>query len=197
MTHSSEAAEILQDQAQAVNVIAREKVFDGRVWDVYREEFEYDSGVLVRDFVSHPGAAGVVALDDEDRVLLIQQYRHPVRCREWELPAGLLDVPGEDPQQAAARELAEEASLAADHFEHLLSVWTTPGGNNEVVHIYLAQSLHEVESGFVPEGEEAQLRKQWVPLAEVVQAILAGRMRNSLLINGILALWAKRSNPVA
>lgn len=185
----------LHDEAEELPILSQERVLKSYVWDVVRERFEYAGTELTRDFVEHPGAAGVVALDENDRVLLIQQYRHPIRHRDWELPAGLLDIPGEDPQQAAARELAEEAGLAAEKYEHLVSLWTTPGGNSEIVHIYLAQQLSEIQSDFVREGEEADMPQAWVPLPELVTAILAGQMRNALLVSGVLALWAKRQHP--
>ena len=101
----------------------------------------YGDGEIVRQYVDHPGAAAIVALDDDDRVLLIQQYRHPIRHRDWEIPAGLLDIAGESPLETAQRELEEEADLVAADWEPLVSVFTTPGGNDEVVHLFLARGL--------------------------------------------------------
>lgn len=169
------------------DAVVRERVFDGRVWDVVTETFGYGEAILVRDFVVHPGAAAVVALDDDERVLIIQQYRHPIRSRDWEIPAGLLDVAGEDPREAAARELAEEADLAAGSWSHLGSIHTTPGGNDEIIHVYLARDLAAVETDFVREGEEADMRREWVPLADAVTAVLEGRFRNGTLAFGVLA----------
>lgn len=183
----SRMPEIQDEPLDLLTPIRREEVFAGRVWDVVSETFEYGDATLTRDFVSHPGAAAVVALDDSERVLLIQQYRHPIRTRDWELPAGLLDVPGEDPQAAAARELAEEADYAAARWEHLVSTYTTPGGNDEIIHLYLARDLREVASDFVREGEEADMVRAWVPLTEVVDAVMAGRVRNGTLVTGVLA----------
>lgn len=165
----------------------REEVFRGYVWDVVSETFPYNGDTLKRDFVRHPGAAAVVALDADERVLLIQQYRHPIRTRDWELPAGLLDVVGEDPQDAAARELAEEADLAASRWDHLVSTFTTPGGNDEIIHIYLARDLRAVTTHFVREGEEADMRREWVTLSDATDAIMAGHVRNGVLIAGVLA----------
>lgn len=167
--------------------VTRTTVFTGRVWDVVTESFRYGDATLTRDFVAHPGAAAVVALDDQGRMLLIQQYRHPIRTRDWEIPAGLLDQPGEDPAEAAARELAEEADLAADRWDHLVSVFSTPGGNDEVIHIHLARDLRTVETDFVREGEEADMRREWVALDEVIDAVLAGRFRNGILVTGAFA----------
>lgn len=175
--------EVIDDPA----VTERTTVFAGRVWDVVTESFTYAGETLARDFVTHPGAAAVVAIDDAGRVLLIQQYRHPIRTRDWEIPAGLLDQPGEDPSAAAARELAEEADLAAARWDHLVSIFTTPGGNDEVVHIHLARDLRAVETDFVREGEEADMRREWVALDDVIDAVLAGRFRNGILATGVLA----------
>jgi hypothetical protein len=97
----------LVDTPEEPAVSLRETVYIGAVWDVVRETFDYGDGQLVRDFVNHTGASAVVALNDRDEVLLLRQYRHPVRSRNWELPAGLLDQPGEDPRECAIRELAE------------------------------------------------------------------------------------------
>src|SRR5699024_4982097 len=102
-------AVVLADQAADRPVLRSERVFEGRVWDVVRDEVAYDERTrLTREYLEHPGAVAVVALDTSERVLLIRQYRHPVRERMWEVPAGLLDVAGESPWDAARRELAEE-----------------------------------------------------------------------------------------
>ena len=179
--------EIRDEPEDLLTPITREEVFAGRVWDVVSETFSYGGSTLTRDFVAHPGAAAVVALDEDERVILIQQYRHPIRTRDWELPAGLLDVVGEDPQAAAARELAEEVDLAAERLEHLVSTYTTPGGNDEIIHVYLARGLSPVKTDFVREGEESDMRRAWVPLAEAVDAIMSGRVRNGILVAGVLA----------
>ena len=182
------AGEALVDRRDPAPVQRGEIVHHGIVWDVAKESFSLPlAGELTREFVAHPGAVAVVALDEDDRVLLIQQYRHPIRHRDWEIPAGLLDVAGEDPLQAAQRELAEEADLDAERIEPLLSVFTTPGGNDEVVHIFLARGLRPASAAFAREAEEADIRVEWVPLADAVEAVMSGRMRNGILVAGILA----------
>lgn len=147
----------------------------------------YGDSEMVRQYVDHPGAAAVVAIDDENRVLLIQQYRHPIRTRDWEIPAGLLDVAGEPPIETARRELAEEADLTAEVIEPLVSIFTTPGGNDEVVHIFLARGLSPFTVDFERTDEEADIRTEWVPLADAVDGVLAGRFRNGILATGVLA----------
>lgn len=183
----------LRDEPFEADVTASELVYGGRVWDVRSDTVRYGDGEIVRQYVDHPGAAAVVAVDDEERVLLIQQYRHPIRHRDWEIPAGLLDVAGEPPIETARRELAEEADLVAASIEPLVSVFTTPGGNDEVVHVFLARELTSASATFARTDEEADIRLEWVALADVVDAILAGRMRNGILVAGVLAAAEKLS----
>ncbi len=104
-----------------------------------------DGTVARRDYQVHPGSVAVLALDEEDRVLLIKQYRHPVRQKLWEIPAGLLDVPGENPLHAARRELYEEAHVKAGDWRVLTDVYTSPGGCDEAVRIFLARDLADAE----------------------------------------------------
>ena len=183
----------LRDEPFEADVTASELVYAGRVWDVRSDTVRYGDGEIVRQYVDHPGAAAVVAVDDEERVLLIQQYRHPIRHRDWEIPAGLLDVAGEPPIETARRELAEEADLVAASIEPLVSVFTTPGGNDEVVHVFLARELTSASATFARTDEEADIRLEWVALADVVDAVLAGRMRNGILVAGVLAAAEKLS----
>jgi ADP-ribose pyrophosphatase len=168
-------------------VLASDLVYEGRVWNVRSDTVRYNDGEIVRQYVDHTGAAAVVAIDDAGRMLLIQQYRHPIRHRDWEIPAGLLDVPGEPPEIAAERELAEEADLEATSWEPLLSMYTTPGGSDEIVHIFLARGMRAIPGTYVREDEEADIRREWVPLDEVVTAVLEGRMRNGILMAGAFA----------
>ena len=183
----TESAEYLRDEPFEPEVLQSDRVYKGWVWDVRSDRVRYGDGEIVREYVAHTGAVAILALDDEDRVLLIQQYRHPIRHRDWELPAGLLDVDGEAPLDAARRELAEEADLVAAHWEPLVSSWTTPGGNNEMIHIFLATGVAAASSAHDREDEEADIRVEWVPLADAVDAVLGGRMHNGILTIGVLA----------
>lgn len=183
----------LADEPVALEVTESDLVYEGRVWDVRSDTFAYNGEQIVRQYVDHPGAAAIVAVDDDDRVLLIQQYRHPIRHRDWELPAGLLDVEGEEPLLAAQRELAEEADLVAAHWEPLISSWTTPGGNDELIRIFLATGVEQAASVHDREDEEADIRLEWVPLADAVDAVLEGRMRNGILAIGLLAAARRRA----
>ncbi|MFK3833441.1 NUDIX domain-containing protein [Microbacterium sp. NPDC087868] len=177
----------LHDEPFEPEVLQSDLAFEGAVWDVRDDRVRYGDGEIRRQYVAHTGAVAILALDDDERVLLIQQYRHPIRHRDWELPAGLLDVPGEEPLEAARRELAEEADLTASQWVPLVSSWTTPGGNDELIHIFLATGLSDAETPHAREDEEADIRVEWVPLADAVDAVLAGRMRNGILSLGVMA----------
>ncbi|MFT4212545.1 MAG: NUDIX hydrolase [Microbacterium sp.] len=177
----------LRDEPVSYEVTGSDLVYRGRVWDVRSDTVRYGDREIVRQYVAHPGAAAIVALDETGRVLLIQQYRHPIRHRDWEVPAGLLDVAGEPPLETAKRELAEEADLRAGRWEPLVRIFTTPGGNDEIVHLFLARDLVPAGEAFAREDEEADIRLEWVPLADAVDAVLAGRMRNGILAAGVLA----------
>lgn len=191
---ASEAARSgLHDEFADLAVTAGERVFEGRVWNVRRETFELDALPITREFVDHPGAVAVLALDERDRVLLIRQYRHPIRQRDWELPAGLLDLDGEQPFAAAQRELAEEADLVAERWHVLSDFATTPGGSNEVVRVYLARDVREAPEAFDREHEEAGIEARWVALDTAVDAVLAREVQNAILGIAVLAAHASRA----
>jgi ADP-ribose pyrophosphatase len=141
-----------------------------------------------RFVVELPGAVMILAVDDDERVVLLRQYRHPVQSRLVEIPAGLLDVPGEDPVVAAQRELREEAGLAASSWRHLVTVLPSPGISEERHAIYLARGLSEVGHGdFEAEHEEAEMSVERVPMSELLDAVLDGRVRDAPLVTAVLA----------
>ncbi len=150
------------------HVVRSTQRFQGRVWDVRTDVVDLGDGQQVeRDVLVHPGAVGIIAVDDDLQVLLLQQYRHPVSAMLWEPPAGLLDVAGEDPLLAAQRELFEEAGYRASSWSVLLDVFMSAGGSNESVRLFLAQDLTPVTEAerFVGEAEERGMITRWVPLA--------------------------------
>lgn len=169
------------------HVVSSETVYQGRVISLQRDEVAMPGDTCsLRDVVVHPGAVGVVALDDQNRVLLVNQYRHPVRARLEELPAGLLDQPGEPALGAARRELAEEAGLAAATWHVLVDAYSSPGMTDEAVRIFLARDLREVHQE-VQEHEEADMTTAWVPLEEAVRHVLDGDLQNGMAVQGLLA----------
>jgi ADP-ribose pyrophosphatase len=135
------------------------------------------------------------ALDDDERVLLVSQYRHPVGHRLLEVPAGLLDVPGEPYHLAAARELYEEGHVRADEWRVLVDIFTSPGMTTESTRVFLARGLTAVADvdRHVGVHEEADMPVSWAPLADVADAVLAGRLHNPILVSGVLAAWSARS----
>ncbi|MFD5896025.1 NUDIX domain-containing protein [Streptomyces sp. NPDC060366] len=150
-----------------------------------------DGSVARRDYQVHPGSVAILALDESDRVLVLRQYRHPVRQKLWEIPAGLLDIPGENPLHAAQRELYEEAHVKAEDWRVLTDVYPTPGGCDESVRIFLARDLSEAEGArFEVSEEEADMEQTRVPLPELVRGVLAGELHNNALVVGALALTA-------
>ena len=185
----------LRDRVEPRPVLTARTVYDGMIWDVVRERVDLgEAGEVDREFVRHPGAVSVVALDDQDRVALVQQYRHPVRMLEWELPAGLLDVDGEAPWLGAARELHEEADLLARRWDTLAEYFSSPGGMDEALRIYLARDLAPVpqEERHQREHEELGMPVRWVPLDQARDAVLAGHLHNPSAVIGVLAAHASR-----
>jgi ADP-ribose pyrophosphatase len=167
----------------------------GKITSYVQDQVRTPDGELIsREYLKHPGAVGVIALDDHDRVALVRQYRHPVRHRLIEPPAGLLDVGGENYLQAIRRELAEEVGLEARTWAVLVDLFTTPGILGESLRIYLARDLRGVDSpdGYVREGEEAHMDTVWASLDDLVEAVLDGRLHNPTVVSGVLAAWTAR-----
>jgi len=183
----------IEDEPAVTSLNSSALRMEGYVWDVRQDSFDYNGTEIIRDYVDHPGAVAVLAIDEQDRVLLIQQYRHPVRMREWELPAGLLDVDGEHAYIGAQRELAEETDVVAAEWNVLTEFYTSPGGSNEVIRIYLARGLSPAPEAFERTDEEADMITRWVPLDDCIDAILARKVQNPSLIVGVLAAVASRA----
>jgi 8-oxo-dGDP phosphatase len=149
-----------------------------------------------RDVVLHPGAVAALALDAEDRILMIRQYRHAVGRLLWEIPAGLRDVAGEDPWLTAQRELMEETGYRARDWRVLVDYYSSPGFSTERLRIFLARDLEAVpaaERHFVPRDEEAHLLLGWLSLDEAVGKVFAGELHNGPAILAIMAGYAARS----
>ncbi|GAB3262200.1 NUDIX domain-containing protein [Nocardioides dilutus] len=187
----------LSDAAEEWPVVGSEDLYRGAApfavrSDRLRHRDHSDEEAFDRVVLEHPGAAVVLAVDERDRVLVVRQYRHPVGQRLVELPAGLLDMPGEDPEEAARRELVEEAGYDARSWTHLGSTYSSPGITGEVIHLYLARDLTPADRGdFEPEHEEADMHLLWMPFDDLVRGVLAGRVANAPLINAVLLARAR------
>lgn len=166
----------IQDTPEEWPVTATETPFTGNKTSVRTDDVVMPDGSVVRrDYQVHPGSVAVLALDDAGRVLVLRQYRHPVRHKLWEIPAGLLDIPGENPLHAAQRELYEEAYVKAEDWRVLTDVYTTPGGCDEAVRIFLARNLSEADGErFEVSEEEADMELARVELKELVRGCSPG-----------------------
>ena len=187
---------MIADQPMSWPVQSRTTLGSGRVSSFVDEEVTTPSGeVIKRQYLTHPGAVAVVAWrEDTDQIAVLRQYRHPVRMELVEIPAGLLDLDGEDYVVAAQRELAEEVELQAQRWDVLVDFCTTPGACEESLRVYLARDLSHAArpDGFLLEGEEAHMTWDWVARADLVEAVMAGRCQSPSLMSGILALEVAR-----
>ena len=173
--------------AHQFRTVGTEQLLDAPIIAVRRDDVVMPGEVVAqREVVEHLGAVAVVALDDSNRVAMVEQYRHSVRRRLLELPAGILDIAGEGELETAKRELQEEAGLAAAEWGLLVDVVTSPGFAEEAVRVFLARDLSEVERPEA-EDEEADMDLHWLPLDSAREAVMAGRITNSIAVAGILA----------
>jgi len=156
--------------------------------DVVRRPGAEGDGGFERWVVEHPGAVVVLAVDDQERVCCLRQYRHAAQGRFVELPAGLRDADGEEPLETARRELREEAELEADDWRPLLDLYPSAGITSERQVVFLARNLHHVGRGdFALEHEEADMERVWVPVEDLVDAVLARRVSESPISAATLA----------
>lgn len=204
---TEQVTEPLADKKTSFPVLESREVWQGHVFSMMSQRVQYGASTAVREFVKHPGAVAIVPLREVvsetnpeglPEVLLISQYRHPVGATLWEIPAGLLDVAGENPLTAAQRELAEEADLRAKRWDVLVDYFTTPGGSTESLRVFLARDVEPIptaEQSFVKEDEEAFMTSRWVRLHEALAAIFAGRIHNPSAVVGILATHYALQSP--
>lgn len=182
----------LVDTAESWPVLGSRDLYRGGAPFAIREDtvtMPDGSAQFDRIVVEHPGAVVVLALDEDDRVLVLRQYRHACGTKFIEVPAGLLDVPGEDPVVAARRELLEEAGLEASEWTHLSSIHSSPGITAERIELYLARGLTEVpdRGGFALHHEELDMTLHWVPFEDLLEAALERRITDGPLVTALLA----------
>ena len=181
-----------RDEPAEVEVVERATKLHGWVWNITSDTFRLGDAAITREYLDHTSAVAVLALDDDDRVVLIRQYRHPVRYRDWELPAGLLDAPEESPLETAQRELAEEADLTAAEWHLLLDFFTSPGGSSESIRVYLARGLAPTPEAFARTAEEAEIVTARLGLDDAVDAILRGELHNPAVLQAVFAAAESR-----
>jgi len=194
---SNEQVQEIADQPSPHEVVASQVVWNGRIVDMVKDHVIVVEGrePVVREYTRHPGAVAVVVMRGEsgaEEILLERQYRHPVQASLWEIPAGLLDIPGEDPRVAAERELAEEADLVAKRWDVLVDYFTSPGGSSEPLRVFLARELRDADEAFDREDEEATMEYAWVRLDDALTMVLDGRLHNPSAVIGVLAAHAAR-----
>ena len=180
---SADQISSIEDRHTPHTVTESTTAWSGRIVDMVEDHVVVVEGEepVVRQYTRHPGAVAVVAMRGEEgaeEILLLRQYRHPVNASLWEIPAGLLDIPGEDSRVAAERELAEEADLKAARWDVLVDFFTSPGGSTEPLRVFLARDLETTETSFEREDEEATMEYAWVSLSDALDWVFAGRLHN-------------------
>ncbi|HIY86317.1 MAG TPA: NUDIX hydrolase [Candidatus Yaniella excrementavium] len=181
----------IQDNDRQVTVQGHQTVYRGAIWNVKRDTFTIESKdtPMTREYIQHPGAVAIVAVDTQQRIAMIKQYRHPVRQDCWEIPAGLLDVDSESLVATAQRELAEETDLIATDWSVLVDHYPSGGSSSEAIRIFLAQDLKPVPKSqlHTREAEEHHLVFRWVHIDDLLDAVMAGDIGNTNAVAGILA----------
>ena len=195
---SADQISSIEDRHTPHTVTESTTAWSGRIVDMVEDHVVVVEGEepVVRQYTRHPGAVAVVLAmrgeEGAEEILLLRQYRHPVNASLWEIPAGLLDIPGEDSRVAAERELAEEADLKAARWDVLVDFFTSPGGSTEPLRVFLARDLETTETSFEREDEEATMEYAWVSLSDALDWVLAGRLHNPSTVIGILSAHAAR-----
>lgn len=187
---------MISDRLVSHPILDRKTVFSGMVWDVRHDAFELNGQTVERDYIVHPGAVAIIALNDSGELLLIEQYRHAQGKIMWEAPAGLMDLANEDPLETAKRELFEETGYVAQTWNVLLDLANTPGGSSEQIRIYFAQGLSLHPDGRpVGDAEELDMPVHWIPIQDVLESIRRGVVTNPQLVAGTHAALIAMAEP--
>lgn len=187
---------MISDRLVSYPILGSKTVFSGMVWDVRHDVFELNGETVERDYIVHPGAVAIIALNDSGELLLIEQYRHAQGKIMWEAPAGLMDLANEDPLETAKRELYEETGYVAQTWNVLLDLANTPGGSSEQIRIYFAQGLSLHPDGRpVGDAEELDMPVHWIPIQDVMESIRRGAVTNPQLVAGTHAALIAMAEP--
>ena len=193
----------LRDENSSFPVEDHQLIYQGKVFDFVTDSVRLhaDEEAVQRDYLAHPGAVAIAAVrpvsgaDSSSReisdweILLVRQYRHPVRALLWEVPAGLLDHQGEDRLEAAKRELWEEANLEAKTWQVLVDFFTSPGGSSEHLRVFLAREVSAARGQrFGASEEERDMVTAWFTLKQARDALLAGKIHNPSAMAAILSV---------
>ena len=187
---------MISDRQVSHPIVDRKTVFSGMVWDVRHDAFELNGETVERDYIVHPGAVAIIAINDSGELLLIEQYRHAQGKIMWEAPAGLMDLANEDPLATAKRELFEETGYIAQTWNVLLDLANTPGGSSEQIRIYFARDLSLHPDGRpIGSAEELDMPVHWIPVQEVLESIRRGAVTNPQLVAGTHAALIALAEP--
>lgn len=187
----------IEDTPESWPVLESRVLAEGAI-TTYREDLVrmVDDTESRRQYTTHHGAVAVLALDDTGRMLTLRQYRHPVRRLMWELPAGLLDKPGEHPLDAAKRELYEETHLQAADWRVLVDYYASPGSSDEATRVFVARGVSEADGKpFDREAEEAGIVVAWIPVPDMAERVLDGRVGTSSMVAAVNALQVAVTRP--
>ena len=167
-------------------VLESEEVYKGKIITIKRDTLTRGDGKnFVRETAVSSDAVAVVAIDEQGRILLIRQYRHPMGRPVWEIPAGKMDVDGAQPEETAIRELQEETDTTAESVELLTLFLNSAGWTNEKTYVYLAKGLRNVPE-LQRENEEADIEKKWVSLEDAYEMVITGELDDAKTVIGIL-----------
>jgi len=187
---------VVADEAGEIEPIEVTPNWQGRIYDIATHAVEIDGHVVEREITLHPGAVSVACVNDGNEILLLRQYRHPVGAYLFELPAGLMDKPGEPPLAAAKRELAEEAGLGASQWDLLIDFFNSPGGSSEAHRVYLARGIERLAGGRAggDGAEENDMAEVWVPIDQALELAMSGAIANPTALIGIFATYTSWAN---
>lgn len=164
-------------------------LYEGRIITLKRDTVELENGALAtREVIEHPGGVAVLAVDENDCILFVSQFRYPFGEVLLELPAGKLEK-GEDPAACGKRELSEECGCTAEHFSALAQMYPTCAYDNEIIHLFYASGLHETQQA-LDEGEFLTVER--IPVEKAVQMVLEGKIPDAKTQLGILKYKALR-----